>query len=298
MSKRKRQRKGSYLFQRPDSPNWWIKLQWPSYIKKSLGTSDRQLADVLAAPMIAEHKSRRFASRKRIEPAWQHEYVPDRLHDGPDGSRIMATQRELLHLDTEGNVTRRAPNGGPGYQIAGLERRLGVTVPVPMDVTGKRPILVLKNPDDKNSDDTLFETYLQHANVTGFYEREARAVWTLYKQLTDNKPLKDATRDDGRKVAAHFEGKGNKSATVKKKVGWLTAAVNLAISEGRLTFNPFSSVVPKRDDKQARSMTLTSRTSSATSTVSTKATNCWSACWRPRGCGSVRHTRVALPSPP
>jgi integrase len=70
--------------------------------------------------------------------------------------------------------------------------------------------------------------------------------------LTDTKPLKDATRDDGRKVVQHFEDQGVKSATVKKKIGWLTAAVNLAIKEGKLQFNPFSSIVPKREDKKKR----------------------------------------------
>jgi hypothetical protein len=37
---------------------------------------------------------------------------------------------------------------------------------------------------------------------------------------------------------------------LRRRHGWLTAAVNLAIKEGRLKFNPFSSIVPKRDDKQ------------------------------------------------
>lgn len=39
---------------------------------------------------------------------------------------------------------------------------------------------------------------------------------------------------DGRKLVAHFEGKGLKSATIKKKLMWLTAAVDLAIKEGKL----------------------------------------------------------------
>jgi hypothetical protein len=51
---------------------------------------------------------------------------------------------------------------------------------------------------------------------------EARVVWAIYKQLTDNKPLKDATRDDGRKVVEHFEGQNIKSATIKKKVHCLS----------------------------------------------------------------------------
>ena len=45
----------------------------------------------------------------------------------------------------------------------------------------------------KNGDDAIFETYLQHANVTGYYEREAQATWALFKSLCDNKQLKDAT---------------------------------------------------------------------------------------------------------
>ena len=63
----------------------------------------------------------------------------------------------------------------------------------------------------------IIETYLKHANITGQYEREARNVWALYKTLTDSKPLKDADRDDGRKLVVHFEDEGLKSATIAKK---------------------------------------------------------------------------------
>ena len=96
-----------------------------------------------------------------------------------------------------------------------------------------------------------FETYLQHANVTGYYKREARNRVGAVQSLCD-KPLKDATRDDGRKIVQHFEAQGLKSASIRKKIGWLIAAVNLAIKEARLTFNPFSSIVPKRDDEEKR----------------------------------------------
>jgi integrase len=111
----------------------------------------------------------------------------------------------------------------------------------------KRPIL-----PTKNGDDAILETYLEHANITGHFEREARNVWALYKTLTDSKPLRDASRDDGRKLVAHFEAGGLKSATIQKKIGWLTAAVNLAIKENKLKFNPFSGIIPKRDDKAKR----------------------------------------------
>ena len=104
----------------------------------------------------------------------------------------------------------------------------------------------------KDGDGAIIETYLKDKNITGHFEREARNVWALYKTLTESKPLKDATRDDGRKLVAHFEGNGLKSATVQKKIGWLNAAVNLAIDEGRLKFNPFSKIAPDRKDKTKR----------------------------------------------
>ena len=92
---------------------------------------------------------------------------------------------------------------------------------------------------------------MKHANITGHSERETRTVWGLYRSLV-GKPLKDATRDDGRKLVEHFESQGLRSATIQKKITWLNAAVNLAIKETRLNFNPFSGVVPKRNDKQKR----------------------------------------------
>ena len=71
-------------------------------------------------------------------------------------------------------------------------------------------------------------------------------------QVNVRQAIEGRDRDDGRKLVAHFEAQGLKSASIRKKIGWLTAAVNLAIHEGRLKFNPFASIVPKRDDKQRR----------------------------------------------
>lgn len=97
----------------------------------------------------------------------------------------------------------------------------------------------------KNSDDQIIETYLEHRRIGGYNASEARAVWQLYKQMTDSKPLKDADRDDGRKLVKHFMDKGLKSATIEKKIAWLNAAVNLAIKESKLKFNPFAGIIPR-----------------------------------------------------
>ena len=49
-------RRADYLFIQPGNRNWHIKLQSPTgRIERSLGTSDRVQAEILALPMIAEH---------------------------------------------------------------------------------------------------------------------------------------------------------------------------------------------------------------------------------------------------
>jgi len=243
-------RRTDYLFLRPGSRNWHVKLQSPTgRVERSLGTPDRVQAEILALPMIAGHKAKLLEARPRLETTWRHEYEPGREHIGPDGGRVIAADRELIHLDSEGRITRRSPNGATAFQLVG-RRKLTVrslAEAYTEAFTGVRP-----RRQERTVDDAIIETYLQHANITGHSERETRAVWALYKQLTDGKPLKDATRDDGRKVVQHFERQGLRSATIQKKITWLNAAVNLAIKESKLTFNPFSSVVPKRDDKQVR----------------------------------------------
>jgi integrase len=243
-----------YLFQRPGSANWWLKLQAPTNVVKSLQTPDRREAEIIAMPLIAEHKAALLKARPHIEATWRHQYEPGREHINPEGGRIVATDRELIFIDAEGRISNRAANGGPGFQMVGLERRLGIPFPVPLEPLfgepGTRPVVAVKN-----GDDVLLETYLKHAKngpVTGHCEREARELWATFKQLTDNKPLKDCTRDDGRKLVEHYQAQGLRSATIRRKFVWLNGAANLAIREGKLRFNPFAGVAQVRDDSQER----------------------------------------------
>ena len=244
-------RKTDYLFLRPGSRNWHIRLQTPDKrTEHSLATPDRVQAELLALPLIAEHKGALLAARPRVETTWHHKLAPG-LHVGPDGGHIAATERELTYYDSVGAIVRTEPNSVQSVQLVGAPLTLRSVAKAYLEADfegdpGHRP----KVPT-KNGDDAIFETYLQHANVTGYYKREAETAWALFKSLCD-KPLKDATRDDGRKIVQHFEAQGLKSASIRKKIGWLIAAVNLAIKEGRLTFNPFSSIVPKRDDEEKR----------------------------------------------
>src|ERR1035437_1840521 len=66
-----RKRKGSYLFLRPDSQNWHVRLQSPGgRIEKSLGTPDRAQAEILAMPYIQQHKMQ-LLKAKPGQVAWR-----------------------------------------------------------------------------------------------------------------------------------------------------------------------------------------------------------------------------------
>jgi integrase len=257
----------SHVFKRAGSDNWHVRLRNNEgrRVVETLGTSDAQEAVILALPRIAEHKARLLAARPRFEAAWAHRLEPGREHAAPDGNgKIVATDRELIHIGGNGGIVKIEPNGGPANRLVNwpMGAIIAGDATPPAKLTELRrqgwgPVINLDRlerpaPATKGADDAILETYLKHANVTGYYEREARATWALYKTLTDSKPLKDADRDDGRKLVEHFEAQDLKSATITKKIGWLTSAVNLAIKEGKLKFNPFSGVVPQRDDAERR----------------------------------------------
>jgi integrase len=243
-----------YLFRKNNSSNWSVRFQRDGKDTiKSLGTSHRQEAEIIAGPLITHHKAALLALKPRFEVAWRFEFEPSEdMQAAPNGERVLASKTELKFFGPDGRLLRTSPNGRPAVHFVNGARQLGIPVPLgePMfSFTEEGKSQARPKPDES---DAILETYLKHANVTGFYEREARTAWALYKQLTNNKPLKNATRDDGRKLVEYFAAKGNKSASIRKKIGWLNAAVNLAIDEGNLKFNPFSKIVPKRDDGQRR----------------------------------------------
>src|ERR1700740_2411549 len=78
--------KHDYLFLRPGSQNWHIRLQYPGKrIEKSLGTPDRREAAIIAAPMIDEHRLKLLALRPHIWRQWVTVMEPGREHVAEDG---------------------------------------------------------------------------------------------------------------------------------------------------------------------------------------------------------------------
>ncbi len=242
-----RARHGSYLFQRPESRMWWLRLRSPGKVHvHSLKTADKTQAEMLAAPLIAEHKSALLAARPRLESAWRHDLAPG-LHD-VDGGKVFATDRELHYLDADGRTVKTTPNGKMDWRIAG-DDRLGIGGGfigrlIEVDAEHARPVLPIKDDDD-----ALLETYIAHKTLKPGRAKEARDVFRVFK-TTVGKPLSKCDRNDGREVVAALGDV--KSATLRRKMVPLVAMVNFAISEGKLSFNPFVSVVAERDDSERR----------------------------------------------
>ena len=182
--------------------------------------------------MIAHHKAALLAAKPRLEAAWRYEYEPSAdLQTSPDGERVLASMTELKFYSSDGKLLRTSPNGGPSLRIGNLQHRLGI--PYVDDHLIEFTAEARARARPKTDDDAIIDTYITHRRISGYNEREARAVWSLFKTLTDVKPLKDCNRDDGRKLVAHFAERKLKTKTIEKKIAWLNAAVNLAISEGR-----------------------------------------------------------------
>jgi hypothetical protein len=106
--------KVDHIFLRPNSKYWRVRLQMDGRsAEKSLGTTDRDEAVVLAGPLIIEHRARLLAARAPEGVRWQSEHPPG-LHDGPDGGKIFATDRELPYMEVSEKVTIKGPNDGLG----------------------------------------------------------------------------------------------------------------------------------------------------------------------------------------
>jgi integrase len=267
MAPTERARHGSYLFQRPGSSNWYVQLRSPDERKVvSLRTADKLEAKVKADPMIAEHRAKLLAARPRFDMVWKHALEPGREHAGPDGGKIVATDKELIHIGHNGNVLKIEPNGGRALQLVNKGENVGEAnsrfAAIFLNDDGSprfdkaaRPVIATKT-----GDDMLLQTYIDSGarkgrGLDGYARKEAQAVWDLFRSLTKAKALKDCTRDDGRLLVAHYTAEKLSYPSMQKKTMWLSAMVEFSIAEKKLPMmvNPFSGIVPQRtpQEKQA-----------------------------------------------
>ena len=213
----------------------------------SLGTPDRTEAEIKALPLIHAHKQKVLVRRALKEgrlrlSEFELDYEPGREHHAPDGQRVLATEDQLFFLDEGGRIVRTARNGRNA-------RWKGFNPP---EARQLEQIIIKRKPND--ADEAVLQTWITQRRITPYEAVKARSIYATFKGLVNGKAFANCSRDDGRKLAAHLLAGGLKRATIQKYVGYLSAAVNLAMDEkdARIKFNPFSKVMPDGDDALER----------------------------------------------
>jgi hypothetical protein len=99
--------------------------------------------------------------------------------------------------------------------------------PLPPNIREETKVKVPPKHPGSHEGDAIIEQWVNDKPQTENVADEARAVWTLFKSLTDHKSLKECNRADAIALRDHLK-KSNKSKTVQRKIGHLCAAFNLA----------------------------------------------------------------------
>ena len=183
--------------------------------------------------------------------------------------KIFATERDLHVLGPKDVSLEQWRNGGlmadfvgpwPGASTTRGQRIIEAAFHS-ADPAFARPKPVRK---DADPDQAIWDAYLAHGGrnktgVTGKAAHDATVTWERFRKFIGNKPLAKCTRADGRAFVAHMletpnaaTGLKPKSASVKRRLRPLTAAVNLAIGDDLLELNPFSGVAPNLGDSMER----------------------------------------------
>ncbi len=265
-----RARHGSYIFQRPGSPNWYVQLRSPDKRKvESLHTSDKLQAEIAASPMIAAHKAKLQAARPRFETVWKQRYAPRLQPYDANDEKIVASERELTFYNTAGEFLRTEPNGGRAFQLVTNNENVGdsnsrlAAAFLNDDGTSRFDQAARPTVAAKTGDDAIFDNYVKHGarkgrGLDGYPLKEATAVWELFRQLTPGKALKDCDRNDGRLLVAEYQKQKPQPTlpTIQKKINWLCAMVEFYNAEKKpdqpALFNAFSGIVPQRTVQEKR----------------------------------------------
>lgn len=261
-------------------------------IKHSLKTRVKAEAELLKLPHVARHlktlawiESSKRNSDDTRQCTTLRQKIPDGVHELPGGLTVTVRSDTCDYVAEDGSTwtehgnIREIPIPGLFLTRADYESRAqedalfdaeygdydcpgwrDAPTPVPTG-PGKRKANdaapAAGRASDRNPDDEIIRVWSQKPTKRR-EPKDRRTIdeawdsWMTFQKLTGGKALRDCTRADGRALAKHFRDEGNKSGTVLKKISHLRAAVEIAIGDGLLTFNPFSSVVEMLNDADTR----------------------------------------------
>ena len=222
-------RRGTYLFRRPGSQNWHIRLQYPlalretlalisdkkdvkRAVEKSLGTADRREAEAIAAPLIAQHKRLLVvhAARTRQASSFRREVLRLEIEPGKythsDGSMTVATQSEITDFQADGSmITRRNLKVRDDFQLDVAE------LPSPLrrawsEAGGKERAAKLP------VDTEIIENFIREKNKNAEDAKLARDTLATFKIVNGGKTIAASGRTDVKALVTHLLEKVERTA--------------------------------------------------------------------------------------
>lgn len=250
----------------------------PAKIEKSLGTPDRRQAEVIAGPEILEHKRFLLVYNAMNKPGWSRArtaedqalfeaayqsmlernrfvagqpaplHAPGKTIRSGDGSMIIATATDLIHLDPEGNQIKIVPNVRSEKTAYVVER----SSDPPANFWRAKTV---RGPD---VDSDIVETWIEERKPAKTHANAARNMLALFREVTASKTFANADREDAKLLVVELQRQGNVSATIKSKLSGLVAAINLEMSKKkpRVKFNAFSGVAKRDPDDTTNRLAL------------------------------------------
>lgn len=238
-------------------------------VERSLGTSDRAEAEVLAGPDILHHRKTVIACQAMLDPVrYQGRINFEPIHNvglpihHEDGSMTVATKDQVIHVTADGKQTI-TPNTLTKVFKLDMSKVDPVQRRAYNEISERIEKPVARAAPKVDVDREIVENWISERNPAKTHANAARNMLKLFQEMFPDKTFATADRDDGRAMVKHLEaggaGRKNVSVTIKSKLSGLVAAVNLEMTRKnpRVTFNPFARVAQKKAEDTTKRLALT-----------------------------------------
>lgn len=206
--------------------------------RKSLGTTDKAKAEILALPYIQQHKLDLWRHREIVPRKFGVKFeklrypVGDSVRD--DGVHVVATNETAILIKDGKTVAIEDNRQLEIYDIKNL--------------TDDEVSAEMAKSKGSKSDFSVLDDYLNLKARNKYYTREARHTWEQFQAFVDGRPIKDWARKDAVGFVKLLRDRGDKTATIVKKINYLSAPIGHAILHDTLTKNPFFKCVDSVND--------------------------------------------------
>lgn len=231
----------------------------PQNSMKSLKTKDKAEAEQIVKDQRLDitHKRRLMAVKWSLTGGldtnnWQRRWFPkDGLYQIEE-RQVMASGDKLMFLRKDGTIWKTFDNKYLPTLGTILHLAVGMDQTPPDVSVYYRKHFSKKAIDASDFNKQIFNAWLQKSKPSENLVRDAKTVLNAYTAKFPNLKFKDCTKAQARQFLQDYMDLGLASATIQKKIGFLKAAINVAIQDETMTTNPFSNLMKKAKTENPR----------------------------------------------